>query len=533
MNSYAYIKETRGSDYLLDATLTYNKTLFGSHQLTAMAGYAYQKFISDNVSASNSDFLTDVFNVYNLAGGGDLTKSVGSGKSITKFLSWFSRINYDIADKYLFTFTVRSDGSDRFGVDNRFGYFPSGAVAWRISEEDFMKTQKVLSNLKLRVSLGQTGNSEIGGNAYGYYASGTNYVIGNRLITGVSENQLASSKLKWETTTEFNLGLDFGLIRNRLTGSFEYFRKTVSDLLDSRNVGSYYPVTSVADNLGITLGQGWEFQLSSVNVRNSQFSWTTDFNISHFEDRWKERNPFTILSIYNTTTDPLHVTWGYVSDGLIQPGDDVSHMPGAVVGTIKLKDLNGWLKDETGSYILDSNGRQQLSGKPDGAVDDADKKIICHSLPAVSFGLYNTLQYRNVDIAFFFYGEAGRERYNDTRSGFLGDLFRYRDNVIVEAFDLWRHDHQDAKYPSGLDLKYAGSNDFWVEKANFLRLKSLTFGYTLPKNLFGKLFKNARVYVDAQNLFVITDYTGSDPETDSFAAYPNQRTYSLGINLNF
>ncbi|MDP4240966.1 MAG: TonB-dependent receptor [Bacteroidota bacterium] len=533
VNSYASIVERRNNNYLLDATLTYKKSLFQNHSLTAMLGYAYQKIINENVSASNSDFLTDVYNVYNLSGGGNLTKGVGSGKSISKYLSYFGRVNYDIKDKYLFTFTLRADGSDRFGVNNRYGYFSSGAVAWRISQEDFMKSLESISNLKLRFSLGQTGNSEIGGNAYGYYSSGSNYVIGGNLQTGVSESQLPSPNLKWETTTEFNLGIDYGFFKNRLRGSVDVFRKTVSDLLDSRNVGSYYPVSSVADNLGSTLGQGWEFQLTSTNVQKTNFNWTTTLSLSHFYDRWKDRNPYTILSVYQTSTDPLHVGWGYVSDGLIQPGDDVSYMPGAVVGTIKLRDLNGWLKDETGKYILDKNGRQQLSGKPDHAIDDADKVIINHSQPKLTVSLNNTFQYKNFDLSFYFYGELGREKYNNTLKWFLmADRFRMRDNTLTDASNLWRHDNLNGKYPSGLDVKYDSSSDFWVEKADFIRLKSVTLGYTLPKST-GKFFQNARVYVDAQNLFVITNYTGSDPETDGFSAYPNQRTYSIGLNLNF
>lgn len=535
LNSSAAISEYRNNDYLLDATLTYKKKLFKNHELTAMAGYAYQKFVSENVSASNSDFITDVYNVYNLGGGGDLTKTVGSGKSVYKFLSYFGRVNYDVADKYLFTFTVRADGSDRFGADHRFGYFPSGAVAWRVSEEGFMKEQDLFSNLKLRVSVGQTGNSEIGGNSFGYYStSGNQYVIGGRLVTGVTESQIANPKLKWETTTEFNIGIDFGLFKNRLSGTFEYYRKTISDLLDSRNLGAFYPVSSVADNLGTTLGQGWEFNLTSINVQNKKLTWTTSLNLTHFEDRWKERNPFTSLAVYQTTTDPLHVGWGYVSDGLIQPGDDVPHMPGAVVGNIKVKDLNGWLKDSSGNYILDSGGRRQLSGEPDGTVDDADKVIIYHSQPKLTFGLNNTLQYKNFDLSFFFYGEVGREKYNDTRSWFLkADRLNMGDNVLTDALNVWKHDNPAGIYPNGFDVKYASSSDFWVEKADFLRLKSLTLGYTFPKSWGKGILSNARIYVDLQNLFVLTNYSGSDPETDSYSAYPYQRTYSLGLNINF
>ena len=533
-NSFGEIVDRMQGNYLLDATLTYNKTLFQNHNLKVMAGYAYQVFNTEEVSASNSDFISDVFNVNNLGAGGADTRKVGSSKSKTKYLSYFGRINYDIADKYLFTFTMRADGSDKFGRDNRFGYFPSGAFAWRISEEDFMKEQNVLSNLKLRASIGQTGNAEIGENAFGFYTVGLNAIFGNNVALGVSENQLSNPKLKWETTTEYNLGLDFGFVRNRITGTFEFFQKTISDLLDKRSVGSYYPVSTVMDNLGSTQSQGFEFQLTTINIQRRNFQWTTDLNISRYKDRWKTRNPETILSVYQTETDPLHVIWGYQTDGLVQVGEQIPHMPDAVPGSMKVKDLNGWLKDEYGDYILDEQGRRQLSGKPDGNIDDADKVIICNEAPDLSFGMGNYFYWKNFDLSFFFYGEVGRQMYNRTRPGFVHAYqFRYGDNILVDARDRWSHTNQDGKYPSNLFEKYDGSNDFWVEDADFLRLKSITLGYTLPKHWFNGLFSSARLYFDAQNLFVITNYTGSDPETDSYSAYPNQKTFSFGVELNF
>lgn len=534
MNTSASIEEKRKNDYLLDATLTYSKELFGNHQLKAMAGYAYQKFTTELVKASNSDFLTDIFGPNNLGAGGDLTKSVGSDREITKYLSYFGRINYDIADKYLFTFTLRADGSDRFGADNKFGYFPSGAFAWRVSEEEFMKDQKILSNLKLRLSAGQTGNAEIGGNTYGFYASGANYVLGNALITGVSENQLPNPRLKWETTTEYNIGLDWGIFNNRLTGTFEYYYKVVSDLLDKRKVGSYYPVNEVADNLGKTQSRGFEIQLNSVNVRTRNFTWNTDINLYNYKDRWRERNPFTILSIYQGMKDPLHVEYGYLSDGLIQQGEVVPHMPDAPPGSIKVKDLNGWLKDADGNFILDDNGNKQLSGQPDNMIDDADKVIIHRKAPDLIFGIGNTFTYKSFDLSFFFYGELGRQINNSTRMDFLrADRFRFSDNVTTDAFDRWSSTNPNGKYPSGLYPKYETGTDFWIEDADFIRLKNVTLGYTLPARVGKGIFKHARLYFDAQNLFVITNYTGSDPETDSFTAYPNQRTFSFGVELSF
>ena len=534
VNGKASITQQRKNDYLLDATLTYSKKLFGNHQLKVMGGYAYQKFISEKLYGANSNFVSDVFGSNNLQGGGDLTKAVESGKSITKYLSYFGRINYDIADKYLFTFTLRADGSDKFGADNKFGYFPSGAFAWRVSEENFMKKQNIISNLKLRLSLGQTGNAEIGGNAYGFYATGSNYVFGNSLATGVSESQLPNSHLKWETTTEFNVGLDWGVLNNRLTGSIEYYQKTISDLLSARTVGTYYPVSTVADNLGKTQSRGFEVTLNSVNIRNKNLTWSTDLNFYGYKDKWKERNPFTTLSIYEKETAPLHIAYGYLSDGLIQAGETVSYMPGAPAGSIKVKDINGWLKDDNGNYILDENGKKQLSGKPDDAIDDADKVIVQRKDPDLSFGLGNSFTYKNFDLYFFFYGELGRQLNNQTRTTFLSvDRFRYSDNVTMDSFDRWSSTNQEGKYPSGLYTKYETNTDFYIEDADFIRLKNITLGYTVPNKWFKGIIKRARLYFDAQNLFVITNYSGSDPETDSFTAYPNQRTYSFGIELSF
>jgi TonB-linked SusC/RagA family outer membrane protein len=535
VNGKASISETRKNDYLLDATLTYAKTIFGNHDLKVMAGYAYQKYNTQYLYGYNDHFVSDVFGVNSLQSGGNLSQQVQSSKTISKYLSYFGRINYDIADKYLFTFTLRADGSDRFGKDNRYGYFPSGAFAWRVIEEPFMKNQNLVSNLKLRLSYGQTGNAEIGGNAYGFYSAGsTNYVIGGVLQTGVSQSQLPNSRLKWETTTEFNIGIDWGLFDNRLTGTFEYFNKTISDLLSSRSVGSYYPVSTVADNLGKTQSTGYEVQINSVNIRNKSFEWTSSLNFYHYKDKWKERNPFSTLSVYQHEQDPLHVTFGYVSDGLIQSGETVEWMPNAPAGSIKVKDLNGYLLDDNGDYILDEKGRRQLSGKPDGKIDDADKVIIVNSAPDFSFGFGNTLRYKNFDLNFFMYGELGRQLTNSTRQTFLSsDRFRYTDNVMSESYDRWTSSNPTGIYPTGLYNTYETNTDFYVEDADFLRLKNVTLGYTFPKTFCNGLFSRARLYVDAQNLFVITNYSGNDPETEGFTAYPNQRTYSIGVELTF
>lgn len=532
-NTRASIDANRNQDYLLDATLTYDKEIFNNHHLKIMGGYAYQKFNSENVHAGNSNFITDIFGTNNLDAGGALTRTVGSSKSVTKYLSYFGRLNYDIADKYLFTFTFRADGSDKFGEANKFGYFPSGAFAWRIIEEAFMAEQDWVSNLKIRLSAGQTGNAQIGGNTYGFYVAGADYVLGNSLITGISENQLANPRLKWETTTEYNIGLDWGLFNQRLTGSIEYYNKVISDLLDWRTVGSYYPVESVADNLGKTQSEGFELQINSRNVTNDRFQWTTNLNLYQFKDRWKERNPFSILSVFQGETDPLHITYGYLSDGLIQVGESLPHLPDAPPGSINVRDINGWLTDNNGNPVLDENGNRQLSGEPDGNIDDADKVIISNGMPDLNFGINNTFQFGAFDLSFFFYGEIGRQLNNITRMDFLrADRFRFSDNVRTDSFNRWSSSNPDGIYPSGLYPTFEDQTDFYIEDADFVRLKNVTLGYTLPESLTNRKF-SARIYADAQNLFVITNYSGSDPETDSFSAYPNQKTYTIGLNLSF
>lgn len=509
-NSLAKISQSTKNDYLLDATLTYSKTFAKIHALRVMAGYAYQKYTTDYFMAGNRDFLSDSFNVHNLGAGGDLTKEVGSSWSSNKYVSYFGRVNYDLMDRYLFTFTVRADGSDRFGSNNRYGVFPSGAVAWKISEEPWMQDINWLSNLKLRASLGQTGNAEIGGNAYGYYRTGSNAVIGGALVSGVSEAQLSNMRLKWETTTEYNLGLDFGVFNNRITGTVELFYKYINDLLNSRSVGSYYPVSSVADNIGSTQSKGIEFQLTSRNIVTPDFQWTTDLTLAHYEDSWRERNPYTILAVYQGPKDPLHITWGYKTDGLIQEGEIVPWDAKATPGSIKIVDLN-----------------------KDDKIDDNDKTIICNSAPALTLGLNNTFNWKQFDLSVFFYGAFGQERYNTTLQDFLKpSRINYLDNISTATRDIWTSTNKDGKYPNGFYTKWESSSDFWVEDASFLRLKHLTLGYTLPLNNV-KGIKYCRFYVDGQNLFCITNYSGIDPEADSFAAYPNQRTFSLGVDITF
>ena len=242
--------------------------------MEVLLGYSYQQENWDGLGAGSSQFFTDLYIWNKLEAGNVARPPVSSSKGKNELGSYFGRINYSLLDKYLFTFSLRYDGSSKFGKNNKWGLFPSGAFAWKMQNENFLKDVDWLSELKLRVSFGQTGNSNIGGNAYEYYEAGNQYVFGDAVQTGSIKSQLENPDLKWETTTELNVGLDFGFLNNRITGSFEYFHKVVSDLLAFRKLNSLMEVSTIADNIGATQSTGYEFSLNTVNL-TGPFKWNT------------------------------------------------------------------------------------------------------------------------------------------------------------------------------------------------------------------------------------------------------------------
>ena len=322
-NGQASISQSDNNDYLMDLTATYMKD-FGNHSLTVLAGYSFQQFNSEWVSAGNQDFITDGF-LYNNLGAGNFAKpSVGSGASKTSLGSYFGRINYSYLSRYLLTLTMRADGASNFDPDNRWGFFPSVSAGWRFSDEPFMASlNDVVSNGKLRISYGQTGNSNVGNRTMNLYNTGYNNVFGNTIHTGVLASQLGNPNLTWETTKEFNVGLDLGFINNRISLSMEYFNRTISDLLvKEKSLPSYNEVTSIASNIGETKSQGFEMTLNTVNIDNRDWTWTTDLTLSLYRDRWKERDPNWKPAAYQKEDDWIRSMYSFVSDGLMQPGEE-------------------------------------------------------------------------------------------------------------------------------------------------------------------------------------------------------------------
>lgn len=525
-------------DRLLETTLMYDLEIKGQHKLNILLGYSYQDFTSENTAAGNQQFFTDIYLYNSLSSGQAERPTVSSSKGEDKLVSYFGRINYNLLEKYLLTFTARTDGSSNFGMNNRFAFFPSAAVAWRINQEEFLKDNYWLTNLKLRVGFGQTGNSNIGGGAFEYYTSAWKQaVFGDRVYTGTAKYKMANPDLKWETTTEINTGLDFGFFDQRISGSIDYFYKQIKDLLGYRNLKTFMEVATVAANIGKTQSSGFEISLRTDNLRYTSLKWNTEFNFTRYFDRWLERNPEVILSPWQKNDDPIRAYYTYIADGILSIGETPpAYMPNLLPGQFKVKDVNGFVRDDFGNLIPGPDGKVQYAGKPDGLLDEADIVLLGTTDPGFSIGLGNTLEYKGFDLNVFFYGMFDRLVNNQTRGKYsIPEIRRILagQNFMTEIIDRWSSTNTDSELPSGLLTTYPQPGSYLWEKGWFLRCKNITLGYSFPKKWLKNFANNARLYVDLGNLFVITPYTGNDPETDFKAGYPNQRSFLAGFDITF
>lgn len=534
----ADIAQADKNDYLMELTANYSKQ-FKEHNFSILGGYSFQSFHYESLGASNNLFLTDGFLYNNLGAGGAPKPGVASSASKSEMASFFGRVNYSFRDRYMLTATLRVDGASNFAKNNRWGYFPSVALGWRFMEEDFMKPlANVLSNGKLRLSYGSTGNSNIGNRAISFYQVGYNSEFGDSEHKGVYLSQMGNPDLKWETTWEWNIGLDLGFFNNRLNVTAEYFSKVVSDLLSERSLLSYHEVDKIAANIGKTQSKGFELTINSKNIQTRDFNWDSDFTFSLYRDKWKERDRAWKPAAYDIYDAPLRGGYGYLSDGLIQPGEKIEHMPGSLPGQVKIKDIDGFIYNSDGSLQVDENGRPLKTGTPDGKLDDADKVFYGGYDPGFALGLNNTFQWKNFDFNIYFYGS-----FNALYSG------SYKENLLLgsqgvknmsngynmptSVKDIWSHDNPDGVHPSFFQSRSTwGVGDYYNQKVWYVRCRNITLGYNIPSK--NKLFSNLRVYVDVNNPFVLTNYNGIDPETDTnFYAYPNVMSCSLGVDLTF
>ena len=505
-NGYVTVQKLSDYSKLLETILKYNQS-FGKHNIDAMVGYSWQYFYREGQTTKAYGFLSDNFKWYSLAAA-QTVESVSSYAESNTLISMYGRINYNYADKYLLTATVRRDGSSRFGSGNKWGIFPSVAASWRISQEDFFQND-IMSDLKLRASFGITGSQEIGNyNSLSTLGASTNgYLVGGEKITIVLPQQYTNPDLKWEQTAQTDIGIDFGFLNGKIRGSIDYYYKKTTDLLLSVAVPSPSLITTQIANVGTVTNQGIELDLSFDLMRTKDFAWDANLNLSH------NKNEVVSLSNGQWTGDNMQVA-PCQGQGLSGTYAQLI-MPGQPIGTFYGKRFIG---------VVD--GVEQFA-------NDGEPEVIGCAQPDLTFGLGTNLQYKNWTLSLNFRGSIGNDVYNCTANNlaYLSNLPGR--NVLKEAVTSGVNRDQAKVYSSR-----------FIEDGSFVRLDNLSLGYnfSLPK----LYISNARVFVSAQNLFVITGYSGADPEVNSeisrtgvaplgvdYLSYPKARTFSMGINLSF
>jgi TonB-linked SusC/RagA family outer membrane protein len=531
-NGSANIIESNNIDYLMDLTATWAKEI-GQHNFTLLAGYSWQGFNYEIFAAGNSEFMLDSFLYNNLGLGANERPSVGSGASESALGSYFARLNYSFLGRYLLTATMRADGASNFNPEYRWGYFPSASLAWRFSDEAFMQPfSSWLSNGKLRIGYGETGNSNVGNRTINTYNAGTTSdgfgtIFGDTYQVGILANRLGNPKLRWETTSELNIGLEVGFLGGRISAEMEYYQRTISDLLrDNKKLPSYNEITSIAANIGKTRGRGFELTINTVNMTGRDFEWSTGLTYSFYRDNWLERDPEWTPEVYESATDPLRPVFSTLADGILQVGETPpAAQPNLLPGQVKVKDLSG------------------PNGVPDGYIDSYDMVYFGSQVPDFFFGINNTVRYKNFDLNIYFYGDVNRLDQSGSYYEIGADnIVTTGINVSERVKEMWYHNNQDSKYHNPVNLTpYGGAGDYYQKKISFIRCRNITLGYILP--LPKTLVQRARVYVDVNNPFIITNWTGLDPETDigmstgqeqaNNFAYPNIMSFTLGVDITF
>ncbi len=544
-NGVANVADYSLTHNLVDLFVTYDTQFSDKHSLNVMAGYSYEKFINENKGIDVYGFSTDLFGYNNLGAASTIT-GVNSGKSENILVSFFGRANYAYDDRYLFTVTLRQDGSSRFGEDNRWGTFPSGSFAWKVINEGFMQDQRLFSDLKIRAGYGRTGNERIGNYAsYGLVANSHYTFDGENNSSGTALNPTSpdNSKLKWETTAQYNVGMDLGFFNNRLMATLDAYYKKTSDLLIRINLPMYTGYTSGLSNVGSVQNKGLEFGVESKNFVGA-FSWNTRLNValnrnkvlnlgSESEILLASSKPVGNVSEESYAIiregEPLGSLFGYRYLGVLQQGETYGPQPNAVAGDPKFEDVNG-----------------------DGLITSADRTIIGSAYPKMTYGLTNTFAYKNFDLSVFIYGNLGNDLLNMTRMNMEW-------NRTVEALNRWTPENTQTDLPRNgfFYSQYGGYiNSHFIENASFIRLKNLTLGYSIPFKT--TVIKSLRIYAMAENLFTITGYSGWDPEVDTkgyendalvkhsgnaqtanagagmdFNSYPSMRAFTVGLHANF
>lgn len=553
-------------------TISYDIAFKNNTKLNALAAFELNGSRYETNSIIKSNFADETTGIHDISKGVTL-ESATSGAGPMKRASVLGRINYNIFDRYMVTTSLRADGSDRFGEDNRWGYFPSLALAWRLSEESFMKRMEFLDNLKVRLSYGRTGNSNIP--EFQYMARMGNSFYGDEL--GLVPASMPNPKLKWETTIQYNAGIDLTILKGAIDLSVDVYNKKTTDMLYLAIIPAQSGFKNQWQNLGKIDNKGIEVGINTRNINTKDFTWSSGLTMS--ANRNKVVDIGNGLDIAPIGAGAWSLSYIKINDvGRIMKGQPIGVMYGYKMdGIYQMDDFSGW-RDKTGSKeandpnipwqerswilkegVADCSGIasprpgtfkfKNLDGSEDNKITEDDKTIIGKSQPKLYGGISNNFRYKNFELGFFFTYSIGGDVFNSTKfeleGAFPGEYY----NITKKFWEnRWTPDNPTNKYPAYSDTGYYNSlsaipNSYYVEDASYLRLQNVSFAYTLPFSLSKKMgVRNIKVYYSANNLFTISKYTGFTPEVDSGTAllsgfdvigYPRATSHIFGLNVTF
>ncbi len=510
---YASRSEGYNQNWVWDTTLSYDKTFNKVHKLNALALFSMQKDThqSSGMVGEGLPYDSDWHAIHTA----DQITNVSSNYWESMLVSLMGRVNYVYDDRYLFTVTARYDGTSRLAKDNRWGLLPSAAIGWSIKNESFLKDVDWVNTLKLRASWGKTGNNSVGYNVTQTVLGLNPYSLSGDGVKGFGlGGSLGNEDLRWEMTSEWNFGLDFGFFDNRLTGVLDvYFRKT-TDLIFQRQVADINGFNSILENIGTTQNRGVELTLNSINIAKKDFTWKTNVVFS--------LNRNKILDLDGTKTDdlanrrfigqPMNVIYDVEQIGIWQE----------------------WEKDEAAKYSAAPGWPKIMDYNTDGIIDANDMHILGHSSPDYTIGMTNTFNYKNWDLSVYMYSQIGGLYSDPFTFYFLGMNNQDWNKLAVE---YWTPENQNNKYP-GIGLECLWTQVLSQVEGTFLKIQNITLGYSLPKTALEKIrMKSLRVYLSVQNPFTFSKYLGSDPQiigeslSQQLSLYP--LTFTCGLNLKF
>ena len=528
------------SSWVSESTLSYSNTINDKHKLNAFVGFSAQEFKTDNLNAFVLGFDIENFGTDNLGLGE--TATVGSGITKSALLSYFGRASYTYDDKYIVTLTGRYDGYSAFGENSKYNFFPSAALAWNVYEENFMQNQNLFSYFKLRLGYGEVGNSALSPYSSLSVYRKTIHYFGDEPAQGLIPFSPANADLRWEVSKQYNAGLDVNFFDDKLGISFDYYDKKTEDLLLSLPTPIQTGFSAAVVNAGNVKNSGFEITVNTQNFSGEKFDWSTNLTYSN------NKNEITNLAGLDRISTGVGINgitewqrlveggeigafYGYVSDGIAQLNEDVNSIPhfqtgpSLVAGERKYKDLNG-----------------------DGIINTDDRTFIGNPNPEHNFGINNTFTYQGFDLNVFFQGVSGNEIVNFNRYNI--ENLDGRSNITLEAYsNRWTPENPSNTFTRAAAItggRTAIFSDNVVEDGAYLRLKSVSLGYSLSSKALTKLnISRFRLYLTGKNLLTFSNYSGLDPEVSvggqdnnlsaggDFGGYPTTQTFIVGLNVNF